>query len=148
MLQDLKSESKALPRYYTITKSRPPVVSMEIVADPNYRLIDDDRSREISSDDPRFTAVDEDNGVEEELMGEKLRGTSTDYKNMMIAKHNNSGRSTESNVLLIDSYDGVIYSNTNKKETNVVSYSSQFLTSSIVSASAKPASSWNILTWM
>jgi len=64
MLQDLKLESKALTSYYTITKSQPSVVSMEIVPDPNYRLIDDDRSREISSDGPRFAAADEDDGVE------------------------------------------------------------------------------------
>jgi len=63
MLQDLKFESKALPSYYTITKSRPPVVSTEIVPDPNYQVIDGDRSREISSDDPRFAAVDKDYGV-------------------------------------------------------------------------------------
>jgi len=88
---------------------------MEIVPDPNYRLIDDNRSRGISSDDPRFAAVNEDDGVEEELMGEKLRGTYTDYKNVMIAKHNNSGRSTEGNTIIIDSYDGTIYSNTDKK---------------------------------
>ena len=88
---------------------------MEIIPDPNYRLIDDNRSREISSDDPRFAAEDEDNGVEEELLGEKLSGTYTDYKNVMIAKHNNSGRSTEGNTIIIDSYDGTIYSNTDKK---------------------------------
>jgi len=115
ILQDLKLESKALPSYYTITKSRRPVISIEIVSDPNYRLIDDDRSREISSDGPRFAAVDEDDSVAEELMGAKLLGTYTDYKNMIIAKHNNSGRSTEYNTIIIDSYDGAIHSNTNKK---------------------------------
>ena len=144
LLNDLKLDSKALPSYYTITKSRPQVISMDIIQDPNYRLIDDDRTRE----DPRFASVDEDHGVEEELMGAKLRGTYTDYANMMIAKHSNSGRSIEGNALIIDSYDGAIHSNTDKKETNVVSYSSQLLTSSTVSAGAKPASSWNILTWM
>jgi len=35
-----------------------------------------------------------------------------------------------------------------KKETNVVSYSSQFLTSSAVSTGTIPVSSWNISTWM
>jgi len=115
MLQDLKLESKALLRYYIIAKNQPLVVSMEIVPDPNYRLIDDDRSREISSDDSRFAAVDEGDGVEEELIGAKLRGTHTDYKNTMIAKHNNSGRSTEGNSLIIDSYEGAIHSNTDKK---------------------------------
>jgi len=35
-----------------------------------------------------------------------------------------------------------------KKETNIFSYRSQFVASSTVSASAKPSSSWNILTWM
>jgi len=92
--------------------------------------------------------MDEDYGVEEELTGAKLRGTYTDYKNMMIAKHKNSGRSIEGNALIIDSYDGAIHSNTDKQETNVVSYSSQLLTSLTVNAGAKSASSWNILTWM
>jgi len=59
--------------------------------------------------------VDEDDGVEEELMGAKLRGTYTDYKNMMIAKHKNSGGSTEGNAIIIDNYDGAIYSNTDKQ---------------------------------
>jgi len=127
-LQDLKLKKKALPSYYTITKSRPPVVSMKMVLNPNYRLVDDDRSREINSDDPRFAAVDEDNDVEEELTGEKLRGTYTDCNNMMIAKHNTYGRSTEGNAIIIDSYDGAIHFNTDKKETNVVSYSSHLLT--------------------
>ena len=67
---------------------------MKIVPDPNHRLIDDNRSKEGSNDDPRFAAVDKYNGVEEGCMGAKLRGTYTDYKNMMIAKHNNYGRST------------------------------------------------------
>ena len=110
--------------------------------------MDDDRSREISSDDPQFVTVDEDDGGEEELMGAKMRGTYTDYKNMMIAKHKNYGRSTEGNAIIIDSYDDTIYFNTDKKEINIVSYSSQLLTSSTVSVSAKLASSWNILTWM
>jgi len=114
MLQDLKLESKALPSYYTTTKSRPLVVSMNIVPDPNYQLIDDDRSREISSDDPRFTALGKHDGVEEEFLGAKMRGTYTDYKNMMIAKHNNSGRSREGNAMIIDSYDDAIHSNTDK----------------------------------
>jgi len=92
--------------------------------------------------------VDEDDDIEEELMGAKMCGTYTDYKNMMIAKHNNSGRSTEGNAIIIDSYDGAIHYNTDKKEANVVSYSSQLLTSSTMSAGAKPASSWNILSWM
>jgi len=116
MLQDLKLESKALPSYNIITKNQYPVVSMEIVLYPNYQLISDDRSREISSDDPRFAAVDEDDGVEEELMGAKLRGVYPDYKNIMIAKHNNSRRSTEGNTIIIDSYDGAIHSNTDKKK--------------------------------
>jgi len=88
---------------------------MDIVPDTNYQLIDDNRSREISSDDPRFADVDEDDGTEEELTGAKLRVTYTDYKNMMIAKHNNSGRSTEGNAIIIDSYDGAIHYNTDKK---------------------------------
>jgi len=49
-------------------------------------------------------------------MGAKLRGAYIDYKNIMIAKHNNSGRSTESNALIIDSYDGAIHSNTDKNK--------------------------------
>jgi len=61
-------------------------------------------------------AVDEDNTVEEELMRAKLLGTYTDYKNIMIVKHNNSGRSTEGNTIIIDSYDGAIHSNTDKKK--------------------------------
>ena len=89
---------------------------MEIFPDPNYGLIDDDISREISSDDPRFAAVDEDDDVEEELMGAKLRGTYTTYKNMMIAKHKNYGRSTEGNAIIIESYDSAIHSNTDKKK--------------------------------
>jgi len=36
MLQYLKLESKALPSYYLIIKSRPPVLYMEIVPDLNY----------------------------------------------------------------------------------------------------------------
>jgi len=48
-------------------------------------------------------------------MGTKLRGTYTDYKNVMIAKHNNYGRSTEGNAIIIDSYDGAIHSNTDEK---------------------------------
>jgi len=87
---------------------------MDIVPDPNYQLIDDDRSRDISSDNPRFTAVDIHDSVKEELMGTKMRGTYTDYKNMMIAKHNNSGRSREGNAMIIDSYDDAIHSNTDK----------------------------------
>ena len=53
---------------------------------------------------------------------------------MMIARYNNSGRNIEVDALIIDSYDGAIHYNTDKKETNVVSYISQSLTSSTVSA--------------
>lgn len=148
MLHDLKLESKVILSYYTITMSRPQVISMDIIQYPNYLLIDDDGAREITSDDPQFVFADEGNGVEEELMGEKLRGPYTDYKNIMIAKHNNYGRSIEGNALIIDKYNDTIHSNIDRKETNVVSYSSQLLTSSTVSAEAKPASSWNILTWI
>ena len=67
---------------------------------------------------------------------------------MMIAKHNSSGRSIEGNALIIYNCNDTINSNTDKKKTNIVSYSSQLLTSSTMSAGAKPASSWNILTWI
>ena len=72
MLSDLKLESKALPSCYKMTKSRPQVISMDIIQDPNHQLIDDDRTRERYSDDPRSASADEDNGVEEEFIGEKL----------------------------------------------------------------------------
>ena len=111
----MKSESKALPNYYTITKSQTPCISIDIVPNPNYQLIHDDILIEISSDDPQFATVDKDNGVEEELMGVRMCGTYTDYNNITIAKYNNSGRSIEGNAIGIDRYDGAIHSNTDKK---------------------------------
>lgn len=63
------------------------IVSMEIVPDQNCQLIDDGWTREIRSDYSWFATVDEDNGVNEQLLGVNLRGTYTDYTNMMIADH-------------------------------------------------------------
>ena len=84
------------------------------------------------------------------LMAQKL-----DKKNNLVASINlqtnleNSSTliDEKSDIIIIDSYDGVQHRLTQKDRTNIVSFSSQMITSESIKAGYSTAVSRNILTW-
>ena len=88
--------------------------------------------------------------------GSKLEGSLKDYVDVMMNKLENKFndddykiKDGEDELIMINSFDGAEAIKTEKKVSSVISYSSQVLVPSLVqSKQLRPASSFNILTWM
>ena len=104
----------------------------------------DDPFASISLDDLMGT-IDENM---ETLDSSRIFGNYETYLDILLDKQKDKGRTIHGNVAVIDSYDGAIHSNTDKQRCNVVSFSSQIFSNSLVAGGhISTAASTNILTW-
>ena len=90
----------------------------------------------------------------------KIAGNYDDYIMMMAKKLDNKNKivtnnatttnkliETNSDIIVIDSFDGAQHQRTSKDRTNIVSFSSQMITLESIKAGYSTATSRNILTW-
>ena len=78
------------------------------------------------------------------MMAKKLNN-----RNKLVATDNNENRliHNDSNIIVIDSYDGAQHRKTAKNRTNIISFSSQMITKESIKAGYSTSVSRNILTW-
>ena len=84
------------------------------------------------------------------LTGGKMVGSYLSYIATMALNHNDKGRSIPENsdVIVIDSFDGAEHSKSNKKRTSLITFSSQLFTPQMINlGKVTCGSSLNILTW-
>ena len=72
-----------------------------------------------------------------------------DCKNKLVKSNNNNDKLIHSNsdLIVIDSYYGVQHRRTEKERTNIISFSSQMITTESIKAGYSTSISRNILTW-
>ena len=132
ILGDLKTQFKleSLPTFYQLTKNRPLVCEINIEPLPQL----DTGTKKISLlsvaseigaeiDDDKALMSTGDGG--EILTGGKMVGSYLSYIAMMASKHNDKGRSIPENsdVIVIDSFDGAEHSKSNKKRNSLITFS-------------------------
>ena len=159
-----------LPTYYKIAKNRPKIESFSVKPDdcdpwfrntiPNVDCnINDTTLNETTALQPLYTPssfinTDIDikdayekikaSEIKSEVLGAKITGSYKDYCTLMIGKHKDMNPEVKGKIIVLDSYDGANH----KRDSSVISFSSQMTSSTIVKNTVGAGSSLNILTWM
>ena len=81
------------------------------------------------------------------MLAAKISGSYEDYLKMMENKYRTKNKILKHDVLVIDSYDGAIHTNTSKGRESIISFSSQMFSQSTVESGDTTAKSLNIMTW-
>ena len=81
------------------------------------------------------------------MLAAKISGSYEDYLKMMENKYRTKNKILKHDVLVIDSYDGAIHTNTSKGRESIISFSSQMFSQSTVKSGDTTAKSLNIMTW-
>ena len=84
-----------------------------------------------------------------DVVGARIEGDYSWYVKYMVDKHTQDQRENSGNkMMIIDSYDGAEHVNTATRKIGIISFSSKFLSKTIIESSGSSAgSSLNIMTW-
>ena len=152
---------KDMPSYHTLTKNRPSIVG-EVLTPLKDLFIEPVPvpERPVGSIEKMFEEQlelleqiydgDEDEIIEleqKEIISGKIEGGYQKYIDLIINKYEDAKIPLNESLIAIDSYDGALHCNSNKGRTNVVSFSTQLLSSDTVRSGKSPAGSFGILTW-
>ena len=81
-----------------------------------------------------------------EINGAKISGKYEDYVNILLKQYDDRGIEVGKNAIVLDSYDGAEHHKTDKKRTNVISYSSKIVSDNILREGVTAGQSLDILT--
>ena len=149
-----------LPSYYKITKDRPTIVPIDIrpicAFDDDSAVVDFDDMQQYHHIENEEYELEvalrniSERSEKDKLDGAVIEGEYEDYVRMLEEKHEGAGRNidNESDVFVLDSFDGAEHLRSKKKITSVISFSSSLTSGAWINGKDVTAgSSLNILTW-
>ena len=171
LIKEFNLPASWLPSFYMLTKNRPNVETFDII--PNASHFEDINSEttvdHTVQDAPQLlplktysttsfvgktdVTVEEaitkiyESSTEKSVPSARISGDFEDYVMLLAQRYHKRNIKMTGNFMVLNSYDGAEHLKTEKKRTNIISFSSKLLGASVIKCGVTAGGSRNILTW-